>query len=334
MRVELLHRIAELYEVALDDYGNAFSSFARALADDPANGTTQEQLERLARATGAFEQLAQVYEQRVEGLEDVALAALLLVKAAVIREEQLGDLSTAIAHYQRVLGLDPSHIESASALERLFHMAERYEDLAQILLTKAQILEAPDEQKEHLFRAAALYEEILERPTDAIAVYRKVLEVDSEDISALDKLIELHLRLEQWEDLLRVYERKADIVFDAEEKKRLYLEVGAVYEREIGDVAKAIDTYQRILEIEPDDLTAIGRLDALYQASGNWQELLSILEREADLAGDPNEVISYRYRIADLWDHKLGDATRAVEGTARSWRSSPITSPRSRPSSG
>ncbi len=314
MRVELLHRIAELYEVALDDYGNAFSSFARALADDPANGTTQEQLERLARATGAFEQLAQVYEQRVEGLEDVALAALLLVKAAVIREEQLGDLGTAIAHYQRVLGLDPSHIESASALERLFHMAERYEDLAQILLTKAQILEAPDEQKEHLFRAAALYEEILERPTDAIAVYRKVLEVDSEDISALDKLIELHLRLEQWEDLLRVYERKADIVFDAEEKKRLYLEVGAVYEREIGDVAKAIDTYQRILEIEPDDLTAIGRLDALYQASGNWQELLSILEREADLAGDPNEVISYRYRIADLWDHKLGDATRAVEG--------------------
>ncbi len=314
MRVELLHQIAELYEVALDDYGNAFQSFARALAEDPANTTTQEQLERLARATGGFEQLAEVYEKRVEGMEDVPLAALLLVKAATLREEELGDVATAIAHYQRVLQLEPNHIEAASALERLFHMAERYEDLAQILLTKAEILDIPDEQKEHLFRAAALYEEILERPEDAIAVYKKVLEVDHEDLGALDKLIELHLRLEQWENLLAVYERKADIVFDPDEKKRLYLEVGAVYEREIGDVDKAIDTYQRILEIEPDDLTAIGRLDALYQASGNWQELLSILEREADLAADPNEVISYRYRIADLWDHKLGDATRAVEG--------------------
>lgn len=314
MRVELLHRIAELYEVALDDYANAFASFARALAEDPANTATQEQLERLARATGGFEQLAQVYEQRTDGLEDAALAAQLLVKAAVIREEQLGDIATAIAHYQRVLTIDPTHIESAAALERLFHMAERYEELAQILLTKARILDAPEEQKDHLFRAAALYEEILERPADAIEVYSKVLEVDPEDVSALDKLIELHLRLEQWESLLRVYERKADIVFDPEEKKRLYLEVGAVYEREIGDVDKAIDTYQRILEIEPDDLTAIGRLDALYQASGNWQELLSILEREADLASDPNEVISYRYRIADLWDHRLGDAARAIEG--------------------
>lgn len=314
MRVELLHRIAELYEIALDDFGNAFESFARALREDPGNVTTQEQLERVAQATGEFEPLAQVYEQRVEGLDDASLAASLLVKAAVIREEQLEDYATATSHYQRVLTLVPDHIESATALERLFHMSERYEELAQILLKKAEILDLPDDQKEHLFRAAALYEEILERPDQAIEVYGKILEVDPEDLGALDKLIELHLRLEQWEALLAVYERKADIVVDSDEKKRLYLEVGAVYEREIGDVDKAIDTYQRILEIEPDDMTAIGRLDALYQASENWQELLAILEREADLASDPNEVISYRYRIADLWDHRLGDAMRAVEG--------------------
>ncbi|MFK7992146.1 MAG: tetratricopeptide repeat protein, partial [Sandaracinaceae bacterium] len=313
MQIELLHQIAELYEVALDDYGNAFDSFARALTVDPADLNTQEQLERLARATGAFEQLATVYESRVEGMEDAALASQLYVKAAVIREEQLGDVDNAIKHYQKVLQLEPDHIEAATALERLFHMAERYEDLAQILLRKAEILDIPEDQKEHLFRGAAIYEEILERPTDAIAVYQKVLEVDPEEVQALDKLIELHLMLEKWPELLGFYERKADIVFDPDEKKDIYVEVGAVYEREIGDVEKAIDTYQRILEIDPDDLTAIGRLDALYQASENWEELRAILEREADLAQDPNEVISYRYRIADLWDHQLGDAMRAVD---------------------
>ncbi len=314
MQVELLHQIAELYEVALEDYGNAFYSYARALAADPADLNTQEQLERIARATGAFEQLAQVYEERVQGLEDPALAAQLHVKAATIREDQLADYDTSIAHYQRVLAIDPDHIESATALERLFQMAERYEELAQILLKKAQILDIPDDQKSHLYRAAAIYEDLLERPNDAIGVYQKVLDVDSEDLPALDKLIELHLRLEKWPELLGFYERKADIVFDPDEKKALYLEVGAVYEREVGDVDKAIDTYQRILEIDPDDLTAIQRLDALYQASGNWEELRNILEREAELAGDPNEVISYRYRIADLWDHRLGDPARAVEG--------------------
>jgi golgin subfamily B member 1 len=312
-RVELLHRIAELHEVALDRPEQAFESFARALAEEPANTVTQEQLERMARAIDGMAQLAQVYEQQVQHVEDPQLAASLHVKAAEIREVHLGDAETAIAHYRRVLELDPQHLDAATALERLFQLSERYEELAQIYLQKSQMLSSPDEQKDYLFRAAQLYEEILERPNDAIAVNLRVLEIDPEDLSALDKLIELFLRLEDWERLLDIYTRKADIVVDPDEKKRLYLEVGAVYERELSNVQKAIDNYQRILEIDPEDLMAIGRLDALYQATENWEELLSVLEREADLASDPNEVISYRYRIAELWDHRLGDPMRAVD---------------------
>jgi tetratricopeptide (TPR) repeat protein len=328
-RVELLHRISELYEIALDNLPKAFESFARALAEDPANTTTQEQLERLAGQTGDYESLAKVYEERTNalvaahaaagesaGAEDLALATGLLTKAADIREASLGDLATAIAHHERVLQLDPANLNAASSLERLFQQSEQYEKLAQILLVKAGMLEVPDDQKTHLFRAAAIYEDILERKTDAIGVYRKVLEVDREELNALDKLIELFLGLENWPEVLAVYTQKADVVADPDEKKRLHLEVGAVYERELNDAAKAIDSYQRILEIDPEDLTAIQRLDALYLAAGNWQELLHILEREADLAGDPNEVISYRFRIADLYDHKLGDAGRAVDGYA------------------
>jgi len=312
-RVELLHQIAELYEVALDDPGSAFTSAARALGEDPGNLRTQEELERLARATGSMESLAQVYEQRVADLEDPVLAAALHIKAAQIREESLDDAEGAIAHYRHVLVLDDTCIEAADALERLYQISERYDDLASIYLQKASMLPTPEEQKPYLFRAAATYEEILERPQDAIKVYQQVLETDPEDMGALNKLIQLYLGLERWEELLGVYTRKADIVYDPEEKKRIYAEVGTVYEREVGDVANAIDTYQRILEIDPDDLTAIGRLDALYQATEAWQDLLSVLEREADLADDPSEVISYRYRIAELWHRRLDDAARSVD---------------------
>ncbi|MBX3245693.1 MAG: tetratricopeptide repeat protein [Myxococcales bacterium] len=312
-RVELLHRIAELYEVALDDYPNAFESFARALAEDPANLATQEQLERLAPAVGDLEALAKVYEERVEGLEDPALAALLLVKAAQIREEQLQDFEQAIAHYQRVLSLDDQHLEAATALERLYQLNERWEELATIYLTKARMMPTVEERKEHLHRAAQIYEELLERPTDSITVYHMALEADPEDLPSLDKLIELNLRLERWEDLLGVYTRKADIVADPDEKKRLYAEVGTVWERELNDHAKAIDSYQRILEIDPDDLAALGRLDQLYQATSAWRELLSVLEREADLSGDPLEVISFRFRIGNLYHRRLDDAERAID---------------------
>ena len=326
-RVELLLRIAEIHEVALDDAPSAFGATARALAEDPGNGGTIERLERLAAATGDAQGLARVYEERSEALiqalapagdeaPDTSLATSLLVRAAEIREEALDEGAVAIAHYQRVLAVDPSHLGAAAALERLYQQSEQWELLAQILLTKSKMLDLDDERKEHLFRAASIYEELLQRPADAIGVYHQVLAVDPEDLQALDKLIELNLALEKWTELLEVYTKKADVVADIDEKKRLYLEVGAVYERELGDAAKAIDTYQRILEIDPDELTAIQRLDALYTAAESWPALLEILEREAELAGDPAEVVSYRFRTAQLHDHKLADAAKAVDGYA------------------
>ncbi len=312
-RVELLHQIADLYADALDDIASAFATQARALAEDPANESTQDYLARLTIATADYEALANVYEQQVEQVEDPLLKTQLHVKAATIREEQLQDTVGAINHYTAVLALDDQHLEAATALERLYQLSERYEDLAKIYLAKAAMLPSLDEQKAYLVRGASLYEEILQRPENAIAVYRQVLELDAEDLESLEKLVELYLRLERWADLLEVYTQKADIVGDFDEKKRIYVEMGAVYEREVGDVDKAIDTYQRILEIDPEDLSAIGRLDALYQQTENWQELLSVLEREADLAADPNEVISYRYRIAELWHRRLDDPERAVD---------------------
>jgi tetratricopeptide (TPR) repeat protein len=312
-RVELLGQVAELWETALDDLPRAFETQARALGEDPGNDLTQRELDRLAGATGAFEALADVYEAQVGRVDDPQLSVGLLTKVARIREEQLGDVDGAVARLERVLVADEQNIEAVESLERLFQLSERYEDLAKAHLRKAALLPAPDDQKTALFRAASIYEEILERPRDAVAVYDRVLEVDPDDLPALDKLVELHLRLEDWSSLLAVYERKADVVVDPVERKQIYVEVGAVYEREVGDLDRAIDTYQRILEIDPDDLIAISRLDALYQASGNWPELLSVLEREVDLAPDPDEALGHRFRIASLWHQKLDDPARAVE---------------------
>ena len=86
-----------------------------------------------------------------------------------------------------------------------------------------------------------------------------------------------------------------------------------MFEHELGKVEKAIDTYARVLELDPDDLTALGRLDVLYQTAQNWPELLSVLTHESELCDDPHESISYQYRIAELYEKHLNDVDRAVE---------------------
>ncbi len=312
-RVELLHQIAQLYEDSAGELIPAFSTLARALKEDPANETTQQQLDRVARATGRFADLARVFEELAAEIEDPALASSLYMMSARVQEADLGNIDTSVALYRKVLEIDPLSLAAAESLERLLRASERYAELSIILQRKSEILEEPTEKKDALFQAALIEEDVLSRPESAIAVYSKVLEIDSDDLRAIDALIRRYLDLSRWQDLLAVYAKKADLVADVEEKKGIHYQVGAVYERELGDVPRAIDTYTKILELDPDDLQALSRLDVLYERAKNWPELLSVLTRESEMTDDPNEATSFHYRIAELYEKHLDDVPRAVE---------------------
>ncbi|MEM1029422.1 MAG: tetratricopeptide repeat protein [Myxococcota bacterium] len=312
--VELLHEMAELHEDAGGNLDAAFDTLARALALDPGAQMTQEGLERLANATDRFADLARVYEELAGTVEDdTELAISLCTISARIYEFQLGVVDQAVGHYRRILQLDPAHLASVEALERIFQGSDRFEELSAVLQQRAELLGDFDAQKQALMGAARIEEDVLQRVDNAVAVYQKVLEIDAEDLAALDALIKLYLGQEKWSELLEVQSRKADLVYDAEERKRIYYQMGAVYEEQLQDLPKAMDVYQRVLEIDPDDLTALGRLDVLYERGENWPELLTVLQQEADLAATPEASISFQYRIAELYDQKLDDVERAIE---------------------
>ena len=312
-RLELFHEIAKLQEFSLSDLHGAFESYARAFREDAGDPKSQEELERLNAAVGASDALASVYEQVVASLDDPELAIGLLLRAAEIREEDLGQLERAVEHYEKVLEMDQEHQRSADALERLFQQAERYEDLAGIYRRKARMLPSAADQREQLAKAAAIYEDILERPADAIAVYQQVLEVEPGDIEALDRLVELQMQLGKWSSLLETYERKAEVISDPDVQKDLYLAMGQVYEGQLEDSEKAIDAYQRVLEIDPDNLSALGHLDGLFESSAQWRDLLQVLERQSELTVDSDARTELRFRIAEVWRSHLEDPTRAIE---------------------
>ncbi|HWP10151.1 MAG TPA: tetratricopeptide repeat protein [Polyangiaceae bacterium] len=312
-KVELLTQIATLHEDSAGDPNSAFNTMARALAVDPSHVDTRQSIDRLARVTGRLLDLAKVYEDLAARQKDPEIGSQLYAAAARIFEHDVPNVERAIELYQRVLGIDPANLEAADALQGLFQGAERYAEMSQILQKKALVLEDVDAQKGALYQAALLEEEVLERPREAIAVYLKVLDIDGEDVRSIDALIKLYLALPAWEELLGIYSKKVDLLLDPGEKKLVLYQVGAVFERELSDVKRAIDTYQRILELDPDDLTALSRLDVLYQTAGNWTELLNVLTHEAELTQDPVESVSYQYRIAELYEQHLGDVERAVE---------------------
>ncbi len=315
-RVELLHRLAEIQEDALDNGGAAFATLGRALADDPGREETLSGLERLGRVLGRPAELLAVLEARIAAVEadpDPAVWTLLHRRAAQVAEEDLADPARAIGFHAAVLGRSPHDLEAIEALERLYQVVDQGADLAQVLVRKAEAVDDPEARKQLLWQAGEIYETVLGDAPAAVQTYQRLAEVDDGDVGPLDALVRLFIGASDWPALLGVYEKKAELLTDPDEKKRLYFEIAAVHEGELDDGPRAVDAYNRVLELDPTDLVAIQRLDQLYSAQGRWQDLLGILEREADLAGDPNEVAAYRFRVAELYDKRLGQVGAAVE---------------------
>lgn len=314
-KVDLLHRVAELRETALDDGAGAFEALTQALTEDPAREDTLNGLDRLARSLDSDKQFVEVIEARIgtlgEGDADVRVG--LHRRASAVSEERLQDLDRAIGHEVAALAVAPDNLEAVSALERLYQLTDRPKELTETLIRKAEVLSEVDERKAYLWRAAEIQETVLNDVEGAVRSYRRIVEVDDGEVGALDALIRIFVTGQRWPELLAAYEKKAELISDADEKKRLFFEVAAVHESELKDNDRAIDAYNRVLEFDPTDLLAIQKLDALYTAQGRWQDLLSILEREAELAADPDEVASYRFRVAKLHEGSLADVNRAVE---------------------
>ena len=312
-KIELLHQIAELHELGGDDANSSFATFARALRDDPRNEVTHQQLDRLARQLDKWKDAAELYDSVSGEAQEDDLKVQLLFRRAQIQETELRDDKAAVATYERILQASPNAVEAATAIQTIHERTGDWPKLVDILKRKSEILTPVDERKQLLYRAAQIEEEVLGNADNAIATFRSVLVIDDVDMPAMDALERLYVRLARWEPLKDVYAKKADLAEDPADKKRMLYVLAQVYDRELGDVAKAIETYQGILDLDADELPAIQSLDRLYGQAERWYDLLGNLERQVELAETTGETVALKYRVGHLWQIRLGDVARAIE---------------------
>ncbi len=117
-KVELLHRIARLYEDALSNPGAAFDTYASALPLDDRSDLTAGNLERLAMAVNRWPAVAELYDAEVEKLGqrgDKDRLIELEARNADIFEVQLEDVVGAIVRHRRVLDADPQEFDRAAS---------------------------------------------------------------------------------------------------------------------------------------------------------------------------------------------------------------------------
>lgn len=208
---------------------------------------------------------------------------------------QLGRWAEVAALYSAVLGLDdgPSGRDRLAAVDRVARLDD--DAGAEAVLTR-RLAELTEAQLGDLERATHCYE--------------RVLALDPEDLETLGALERLHAQRQDWESLLAVYRRKADLVWEVEDKRAVYTATANLLEDELERAEDAIEVYQSLLLLDERDAEAMDRLEGLFQRFERWDDLVALLRRRLPTSDDR---VSVYVRIGRVLADYLGQNELAVD---------------------
>lgn len=311
-KAEMLQEIARIHEQRGGDLRLALEAAARAWHLDVGDSEAAERLIGLAHRRGAWDFAAAELSRGAESADDPLVAAGLWARIAEIHDARRSDLPAAVEAWQRVLQVLPEDEDALSALDRLLTGEGRVEELVEILERRAQLADADDDRLVLLHRAAALYEEVLDRPKQAVEAYRSVLSIDDADGEALNGLDRLYSKLRDGRELVGVLLRKIELAKDPGERLNLRRGLAQVYEHDLTDDFGAVGQLHEMLEEDPSNALALSELDRLYNKARLWPELLDILDRRAALAAHSAERADLGTRAGRLVEVELADPLAAI----------------------
>jgi golgin subfamily B member 1 len=336
-KLAIVAQAAQVAERALGDPELALSYAARGLRESAAEPELPqwiERAERLASATGKYDELTKLLRSIVQEILDGDLQLEVTLRIADIARSRLGDPALAKQYYSQALDLRSDDRRALAALESLYQQTDNYPALLDILKRRADVAESEAERKELLFKQARLCDDKLGDASAAIAVYEQVLDLglDGEAVTALERLYE---RSERWEDLVSLYERQIGAPGVSKERKAaLHHALGQVLEKRMHEVVRAFDEYAAALAIDPLHPQTVASLEVLmaqrdyaaraaemlepvYLARLDGRRVLSTLEARLGASQDPDERRHLLRRLAKMHEEQEENYEAALETTAQ-----------------
>jgi tetratricopeptide (TPR) repeat protein len=332
-RAALLGELATYYDTQVGDAERAIAAYKRLLEADPSSPTTIRRagsaLARLYEESQNWRELRAITRQQAEWAEDPAERRALLARVAQLDEEKLADRDAAIATWRDVLSDQPSDAGGLHALERLYLATERWQDLIDILRRKLDIASSDQEAVDILARVAALHEQKLNEPEEAIAAWLEIIDRDSEAVTALSELARLYRGSERWADLLDVHERQV-LLCDGPAQTDLHTSIARLLAGPLARPVEALERWAMILRADPQHPTALEAVEKMlddldlrvsaadilrpvYAAAGQHDRLAQLSLLQSEWTEDAATKLRALLEVAQLREYRLGDKIGAFD---------------------
>lgn len=310
--IELLHRLAELYEEHLNDPERAIERLGSAIYVDPSYRPALLALGRLREQRGEWRELAEMLSAEAEVVEDPEYRATLHARMAEICEVHLGSEAYAVEHHKQALALRPGFEPSFKALVRLHASAARWHALIELYERQTEVATTREERLAMLFSIGRLQEDALGQPSSAIPTYQRVLQEDHHSLEGLAALQRAAERAGNYAVLIEALDAEAKQTDQKIRVLALRHRAATLVLEKLGEVNEAIERFEAILKIERSHLPSIEALQRLYHREGRLAELLQTYEKELDASKLAPQRAALLVKMGELCQRRLGHPAEAA----------------------
>jgi tetratricopeptide (TPR) repeat protein len=310
-KVQLQFLAAEVLEGKVGDPARAVVSYAKVLDYDEGHVATLDALIRLYTALQNWEKLVEALDRKAVNVpaDEVAVR----YQMGLVLEENVGDPERAIKAYEQVLELSPSHSECIDRLQSLYGGLEDWAGLADVF---QRLLDMSNEVPDRILfcnRLAILYQDALGDKRKALDYWQQVLDMDANDDEVFETAVRLLTDLEDWGELINLYESRIGRVDDTEVRIFTLTRLADVYEKRLEDINSAVSCYQRMLEFRPDHTVGYSELVRMFSAMESWEDVVDTYVKWKEHVDSDVRMVELMLLAADVVRDKLENPERAID---------------------
>jgi tetratricopeptide (TPR) repeat protein len=284
----LLREAHTLASTVLSDPKLAEEIIRELLKEDEANAWA---LEELTRARGEAKDWGEVFNlliRRAELANNAQEQTELRHEAARVAKAELKNEPQAIELYRELLDSSEGGASDEVAvreLRELYLSAGRHNDLAELLTRRIDHAKTAGDRSRLRLELAALQRDQLKKSDDAIETLRAIIEEEPSNTQAILDLGALYEGLGRHEDLAELLGRqieRAKESGDLAQELSLRVRLGELYGTQLSDPARAITTYEGVLERDPKHVGALTALVRIHGTRGEREKQADVLHRLVD----------------------------------------------------
>ncbi|HEY0710048.1 MAG TPA: hypothetical protein VGG33_24770, partial [Polyangia bacterium] len=328
-RLATLRRLLAIYQDRLDDAAEGSWAAAEILKLAPGDRDALERLERIFEKIESPERLIETLEYHIRHANGNDEKLPLALKIANLAQNQLGDTARALQWWQEVLKLAPGDATALSALAAGYDSLGQHAELARIL--ESQVSTAAGDEAlaaAALRRLARLADGPLDDRTRALRAWEDLLRIHPSDPEALEAVCRIYASKGDWRSLVNALERRIPLAADSAGAVALALERARIFEEELRIHAEAIGALEKIVdELDPRSVPAYERLRRLSEATGDWNRVVTVAEKQLFLSDDPAEKAVRAHDVGVILRDRLGDPKRAMAAFERAVEVDPHSFP-------